>query len=270
MKWAAPLVGAFLGAVVALVLTAGGGVEAQEPATTTTAVAAEPVVFVDERETVIGPAAIVPGGITRAGGELEFRYELHPLAPTNGAEPVIEFLGFGNFREVAPEDIVPVWPVRWTLESAAGEIGYESTIASSRTVRFPVPDSFTVDQVTGLRLDSYRVRMPLDDRFTITDGSAYEEIAPGLRIRLLRRVVQGDQTIVQVEVDSAVPDSIGLIAIEGYGGGWLSAVRAAEGGPRWNLRYDGSDLPAEIPLVVRGSVWIEVEQPTPVELGAIG
>lgn len=272
MKWVAPLVGAFVGAAVALALTAGSGVAAQEPVTTTTTAGAdsEPVVFVDERETIIGPAAIVPGGLTLDDDELEFRYELYPLAPTDGAEPVIEFLGFGNFREVAPDDIVPVWPVRWTLESSAGDVAYESTIASSRTVRFLVSDSFTVDQVTGIRLDSYRVRMPLDDRFTVTEGPAYEEIAPGLRIRLLRRVVQGDQTIVQVEVDSAVPDSIGLIAIEGYGGGWLSAVRAAEGGPRWNLRYDGSDLPAEIPLVVRGSVWIDIEQPTPVELGAIG
>lgn len=270
MRWAAVAIGALLGVLAGVVLTADPEAAAVETTTTSVTATTVAAVFVDSAETVIGPAVVIPEGLSLGDDEVEFRYELIPLAPTDGAQSVIEFLGFGNTRELQPEDIVPVWPARWTLESTAGDVSFESVIATSRTARFAVSDSFTVDQVTGVRLDAYRVRMPLDDRFTVSEGSGFEEVAPGVRVRLLDRVVQGDQTIVQVEADADIPDSLGLLMIEGYGGGWLSAVRAAEGGPRWNLRYDGNDLPAEIPLRVRGSAWVEIEQPTAITLGAVG
>jgi hypothetical protein len=260
------MVGAFLvGASVAFALGRAVGLGSAAPNTTTTLVSATttstsqaPPVFVAANETVLGPAVLVPGSLTVEQGQVMLRYELHSLAPLADADPIQTLEPFTGPLLIEPSDVDTVWPGAWVLETTGGELPGSTSNPAARVARFDIPEDFTLDEVTGIRLDSYVLRVPLEQPFVLTEGAAPVEIVPGVSSRTLNVVVQGEQTIVQVEVLAEVPINTTGIAVEGRGPRWASASREAEGRPRWNLRFDGSDLPEEITLVLRGSIWVEV------------
>jgi hypothetical protein len=66
-------------------------------------------------------------------------------------------------------------------------------------------------------------------------------------------------TIVQIELLSDSGSSLDSLRVSGTGPGWVSAVREAEGRPRWNLTYDADAAPAEIHIRVEGATWLTVD-----------
>ena len=68
--------------------------------------------------------------------------------------------------------------------------------------------------------------------------------------------------IVQVELRSDRSFNYDLVGLAGMGPGWKSAVREAEGRPRWNLTYDAPQAPDPIPLRITGSIWVPIESGT--------
>lgn len=226
---------------------------------------------VDPDERIVGPAAIVPVSFSQSGNEAAFEYELHGLAPLGGLEPIESIgatAGLGALLEVAPADVDPVFPATWTLITAEGEIPGTTATARSRVARFPIPDDFDPADVELLRLDAYMVRVPIAQPIELPRAGQVE-VLPGVVMSVIQVVEQAGQTIVQVEVGTAFARNADGITVEGEGPGWLSAVREAEGRPRWILRYDGVDLAEEVPLRLRGSAWVEFIEPVEFDLGGL-
>ena len=98
-------------------------------------------------------------------------------------------------------------------------------------------------------------------------GSDSAVVAPGITARLLA-VTEQAVTIVQVEVISERNFNYDNITVLGVGPGWKSAVREAEGRPRWNLTYESPQAPSPIPLEISGSVWLSLDTDIPVLLEA--
>lgn len=251
------------GALLSFGVVSAFASEAEQETTPTTAPVVTTTVptsfHVAADERIVGPAALVPVGFSHDGNEAAFEYELHGLAPLDGLEPIESIgatAGLGALLEVDPADVDPVFPASWTLITANGEVEGATANPRSRVARFRVPDGFTPDDVAGVRLDTYMVRVPIAQPLGLPRVGQVE-VVPGVVMSVIQVVEQGDQTIVQVEVATAFAGNADGITVEGDGPGWLSAGREAEGRPRWNLRYDGVDLAEDIPLRLRGSVWME-------------
>jgi hypothetical protein len=234
--------------------------------TTTVVTTTVPVSYhVDPNERIVGPAALVPVSFSHSGSEAAFEYELHGLAPVAGLEPIVTITGFGVVTEVDAIDVDPVYPATWTLTTADGEVEGTTANPRSRVARFPVADDFNPNTVEGLRLDTYMVRVPVDQPVRLPRVGQVE-VVPEVRMSVIQVVEQGGQTIVQVEVSADPSANADEVTVEGDGPGWLSAVRETEGRPRWNLRYDGVGLGDEIPLRLRGSVWMEFADPVDLDV----
>ena len=131
--------------------------------TTTTSTTTIPVPHhVDPDEYIVGPAALVPVSFSHDGGEAALEYELHGLAPIGGLEPIASITGFGLLTEVAAAEVDPVYPATWTLTTADGDVPGATANPRSRVARFSVPDDFNPASIEGLRLDTYMVRVPVD------------------------------------------------------------------------------------------------------------
>lgn len=240
------------------------------PTTTSGADAtAPPVTYVSPDETVLGQAVLVPEGLEMDGDRAVFSYDLVTIAPLQGAEP--GFVGLTAQDPGTPVDplsLTPVFPTDWTLETAGGSFPGETATITSRSVRFDVPSSFSPSQVTGLRIDAYRVPVPINETFEMADDVPTFEVAPGVTLSLIQVVDQGNQTIVQIEILSAEAFNRENLTVEGVGPEWASAVREAEGRPRYNLRRVGEDLQNRFVLRVRGIVWLRVAGPVAVDIGS--
>ncbi len=264
------VIGALLGLVfgaggvllAASLLGDGAGSTAPESTTTTTAAiqaAAKPV-WVDPTETVVGPAVIIPDSLRHEGDELVFRYRLASLAPQFGFEPTIVQLNPQSGPvELGADDLDPIYPTSWTIVADNEEIVGVTSNARARSARFQVPEGFAMSAVEALRLDRYRIPVPINLEFELAEGSA-TEVAPGVSVSVVRVTSQGSQSILQVEINASENVNRENLAIEGTTAAWLSAVREAEGRPRYNLRYAGSELPDPLVLRARGYVWLPVER----------
>jgi hypothetical protein len=110
--------------------------------------------------------------------------------------------------------------------------------------------------------------VPINIDFVLDeDGPA--EVAPGVSVAVVRVAPQGEQTILQVEILAADPTNREHLTIEGTTAAWLSAVREAEGRPRYNLRYAGGALPDPLVLRARGYVWLPVDTVVPIDLESL-
>ena len=101
----------------------------------------------------------------------------------------------------------------------------------------------------------------------LSEAEPVLEIAPGVSVSLIQIVDQGEQTIVQVEIVAEDPFNRENLTVEGVGSVWASAVREAEGRPRYNLRLALDETPENLVLRVRGMVWLAVGGPIEVALG---
>jgi hypothetical protein len=265
------LLGLVLGAggvlLIASLLDDGAGPAAAESTTTTAAApAAATPVWVDEAETVIGPAVIVPDSLRLEGDEVVFRYELASLAPLLGYEPTtVQINPQSGPTEVGPGDLDPIFPSSWTIVADGEEIGGVTSNSRARSARFEVSEGFVMAAIDSLRLDGYRIPVPVNIEFALEEGQP-TGVAPGVSVSVVRIAPQGSQSILQVEILAAESVNREHLAIEGTTAAWLSAVREAEGRPRYNLRYAGSELPDPLVLRARGFVWLPVERSFTIDL----
>ena len=251
----------------------GRGDAAVAPTTTTGATSlvdppAEPV-FVQPGETVIGPAVVIAKDLRLDGNQVVLEFELESLAPVGDAATITDFLSFQATESIPPQDLATVYLDGWVLETTAGDIPGTSANPAARTARFEVDSGFSLDTITSVRLASYALLVPIRSEFVLDVGSDTAIVAPGITARLLA-VTEQAVTIVQVEVISERDFNYDNITVLGAGPGWKSAVREAEGRPRWNLTYESPTAPSPIPLEIAGSVWVSLDTDTPVLLEAAG
>ncbi len=264
-------------AIVVFLVAFGGGVlvnsGAGNPESSTTL---EPVAiptttlppsFVQPGETVIGPAVLIVDDLRIEGSEAILDFELQSLAPVADAATITRFLGFQSTEQVPPTELETVYADDWVLVSNSAEIAGTSANPTARTARFDVGDGFSLATVEEIRLASYGLLIPIDKEFELTIGNDSAVVAPGVTIRLLA-VTEQARTIVQVELLSERQFNNSAVGISGVGPGWKSAVREAEGRPRWNLTYDSATAPEVIRLRVTGSVWVTIDAETSVLIGA--
>lgn len=237
------------------------------PATTTPAVAG--AVFLGSGETVIGPAVVIAEELQLEGEQVTLGFQLESLAPVGDAPDVTRFLGFQSTETVPAEDLNTVFLDRWILITSSGDI--PGTVANpiARTARFEVGPNFSLDSVTGVRLASYSLLIPIEIEFSIDLDDDTVEVAPGITARLLA-VTEQTLTIVQVELSSDRDLSHSQVGVSGVGPGWKSAVREAEGRTRWNLTYDSPEAPSPIRLLLSGSIWVDIDEQPQIVLEAAG
>lgn len=241
--------------------------ETTPPSTTAASTTTEPpfAYFRSPHETVIGPAAVVVVDVRLDGEEVVLAFEIERLAPVADAASVTRFLGFGSVEEVPAADLETVYLDDWTLITSSGDFSGSTATPAARTARFDVGADFSMESVTAVRLESYGLLVPIDSEFTLDLGSEAVTVAPGVTARLVA-VTEQARTIVQVELISEREFNADNLAIAGVGPGWKSAVREAEGRPRWNLTYDSPEAPSPIPLRVYGAAWMTIETQAEVSL----
>lgn len=239
--------------------------ETAAPPETTLAESLE-ATFLQPGETVIGPAVVVAKDLRLEGEQVTLDFDLRSLAPVADSASVSRLLGFQMIEDIPPEELDTVYLDQWALVTPTGEIPGSAANPSARAARFDVGPDFSLDSVTEVRLASYALLVPIDTIFTLDLDNDVASVAPGITARLLA-VTEQALTIVQVEVLSERRFNYDNIGISGSGPGWKSAVREAEGRPRWNLTYDSATAPSPIELTIYGSVWVTIEDDSPVLIG---
>ena len=221
----------------------------------------EPAVpsFMSPTETVLGPAVLVAKDLRLDGEQISLEFEMANLAPVGDAASVTRLLGFGSIEEVPPTELNTVYPDKWVLLTAEGEIPGSVATPEARTARFDVGRGFSIDAVTGVRLVSYGLMVPIDSEFSLALDSEATPIVPGVNARLLAVTEQSGTTIIQIELISERAFNFENVTVAGVGAGWKSTVREAEGRPRWNLTYDSPEAPSPLRLRLHGAVWMTVE-----------
>lgn len=210
-----------------------------DPATTTTPTTTVALAtWQAPAELIVPPVVVVPRRIEHDGPLVVVDYDLVSMAV--GDDPAVR-------------------PTAWTLE--AGDAQYEAEIdAASTRVAFDVGLDFSPAAITGLRLDEYVLRSPIQASFEPSpDDFSTHPIAPGVTAAL--DIVQDQPTgsIVRVRVAAAIPGATADLAADGIGQGWVSASSNFGGGGLWTLSFEGTELPDPLPLMVQGLVWIPVE-----------
>ncbi len=227
------------------------------PETTTTA---EPrPQFVGDGETVVGPVVIVAGEPFVDSTQLVIGFDVVSLAPTADAADVVQQLGFGNVVVVPPEELNTAYLDNWLLTTTSDDqIQGRVANPSARAARFDVGEGFDPDSIATIAIESYTVLSPVSSAVELAAGSESAPVAPGVTARLLA-VTEQANTIVQIELTSDRGFNLDNLRVTGSGAGWVSAVREAEGRPRWNLTYASPTAPSPIALKVEGAVWVAVD-----------
>jgi hypothetical protein len=245
----------FAGMLGALALA--GDSDQPEPAastasTTTTTLIPE---WFHPSEVVIGPAVLVPGSLGLWTGTVIFKYRLEPIAPST----------------VGPEDDVDtvVFPDRWTLLTENGEITTRS-MPWSREASFRAPAGFRLDEIKGLRLDTYWLLTPARIPFlpSPTDFTSHT-LAPGLTASLTRVQRQATGFVVAVELRSEDGVGTGNLSVEGVGRRWVASSADQTDTTRWSMSFSGEELPDPLPLEVRGVLWAPVRADTMIRLNKV-
>ncbi|MFO7700273.1 MAG: hypothetical protein R6W79_06690, partial [Acidimicrobiia bacterium] len=225
------------------------------PSATSTTQPQDPVAFqVSPTETIIGSAALVPTGLENSGSTVAISYDLVTLAPHAGVEP-FPTSGGGSATVTDSGDLDHVYPRGWSIETERGSFPGGPANPTTRVARFDVGEGFTLGDITAVRITDAVALFPLAVPFTLSQDEPRLEITEGVTVELLNVSDQGTSTIVQVGVsfDPLMYDSV---FIGGDGPGWRSAVREAEGRPRFNLTWVDGEIPEDIPLVLDASLWI--------------
>jgi hypothetical protein len=259
---AAAIGGLLLGALATgLVLLAFGGdpepavapTDSGGPATSTTTTAPP---WVSPLEARIGPAAVVPTTLTLDGDEVRLVFDTYGLVPTGA-------------REGFPGRELPAAPDRWTLLTTSGDVEAEAPAHTAGGITFTVPAGFTLDDVLGVRIDRYRVAVPMWYPLDIAAGdAAWHEAGPEFRVRLADVLEQRENFLVFVEVEGPA-GLVGEMSVEGRGRDWVSASRSMIGSNRVTLDFRGAELPDPLPLVALGVEWVPVEAAIELDLSGV-
>jgi hypothetical protein len=223
--------------------------------------------YVSPAEVAVGPAVLVASELTVDSGSASVKFDLHHLTPIVGLPPGGVIVPFQGWQVLEPGDIPTVFPDSWTMIIDGDEVTGTVSNPKARAARFDVPIDATVEDVQAIRLDGYRISVPIDQPFAFDSSVSIVSAGPGVTATLVQVAEQSDTTIVRVELRLDNPEDAGGIDIEGSGPGWLGAFREAEGGLRWNLTYSGA-APERIELRLRGSLWLRVHEEIEIHLGA--
>jgi len=256
---------ALIAALVSYLLFSSGVPAAIDGSSTTTSTSttldADPVtVYAAPGEIVLGPALLVPTDVTVNDRTLSINYDLHQLAPLLGLTGGVVFIPFQGFIDLTPADAETVYPMAWTAVVGGTEVPGTVANPNARAARFTIPESVAGLPVESARIDSYHVQVPLDQPFVLSQTSPVHEIVPGVTATLVRVSEQATTTIVQVRLAVRDVVNLGSIDVNARGEGASVSVRAAEGGPLWNMTYAGP-APDEFELSLVGSMWFEVVGP---------
>jgi len=233
---------------------------AQAPTSTLSAGDQTTVTYmVDPHETIAGSTSIVATELSTDSDSVDLRFDLISFAPQGQRTAVHE--AFGDEAFFGHAEFEGIYLRDWVLETAEGPIASSIPNPGVNVVRFPVEQGFSLTAVQNVTIEEYFIATPLRSAFTLSDSDFAKELYPGVSIELLHRSDQDDATIVQVEITAEIPMMHSWFGIVGVGSGWRSAVREAEGGPRWTLTWIGKDLPEDIPLEIAGVAWIEGSVP---------
>ena len=223
---------------------------------------------VDPEETLIASTALVPSSTSAEDGTITISYDLISLAPSMGVEPMVEFLGFTSVETIPNEDLDHVYPRRWVIDTPGGPVEGGPGNESARTVKFETDRPLTAEDIETVRIVEALAPFPFAEPVELSDGSPVAEVVPGVSVELLKVSDQGSTTIIQVAVD-IVENAASHVFVSGDGAGWRSAVFEAEGRPRVNLTWAGGPMPSEIPLIVSGTAWVDIEGPFVVSLDGV-
>jgi len=242
---------------------------APEDATPTTAPPVASIVdpapwWFSPAETLIGPTALLIQDLEMEDGDLVVRYELRDLSPP--AIGRILTLSEANSFFTTPREEPVVAPERWTLETVSGDVDGISSSARAPVARFDVPEGFVLGTITGLRVDSYRMRMPyvFDIAVTPIPGTTYE-LDDGFSFTITRVLPQSSTTIIHIDYltpsDAFTAGEPTPVIISGVGPDWISYNQRQAGGVFGGLQLirNGSELPETITLRVRTTYWVPFE-----------
>lgn len=225
-------------------------------------------------ETRVGPTVILPQEIVFDEGDVVVHYQTRDIAPP--AIGRIRTLEESNPFFAQPREEPVAAPERWILETVGGE--FEGTSPSARTAaaRFAVPEGFVLGTVTGLRIESYRMRMPYVHELEIAPvvGSTYR-LDEGFSFTVTGVLPQSDSTILHIDYvapsDSFTAGEPAPVIISGVGPEWVSYNEREAGGMSGGLQLvrRGGGLPDTIRLRVRTTYWIPFETSVEVEVGGV-
>jgi hypothetical protein len=223
-------------------------------------------------ETRIGPTAILLDGIDFEEGQVVVRYELRDIAPT-ALGRVLAADEINPFFAIPHDDPIAA-PERWVLETVDGEIEGMSENTRVRAARFDVPTDFVLGTITGLRVESYRMRMPYVYEIEAAPVAGSEVVLDDGFSFTIRAVLPQAESVI-FQVDSTTPsDSFTAgeptpAIIRGIGTQWESYnQRQFEG---LQLILGSTEVPDPFLLEVRTTYWVPFETSISFDLGgAVG
>jgi hypothetical protein len=227
-----------------------------------------PTYQVDPNETLIAAAALVPSSMSAEDGAITISYELMSLAPSMGVEPMVEFLGFTSVETIPNEDLDHVYPRRWVIDTPGGPVEGGPGNESARVALFETDRTLATEDIESVRLIEAVAPFPFIVPVELSTGSPMVDVLPGVSVELLNVSDQGSTTIIQVAID-VLDEAATHVFVAGEGPGWRSAVFEAEGRPRVNLTWAGGSVPSDIPLLVSGTAWVNIEGPFVVSLDGV-
>jgi hypothetical protein len=246
--------GLFLTAAVTAGLVRNANADPVATTTSSTTTTAPLATWADETEIVLPPVIIVPTDASYEGGAVSVEYEI--LGMTH--EPLPRF-----------PVVEAVWPSTWTLLTDGGEFSTAIDPGAARVV-FDVGFDFDPASITGLRLDEYILRSPIQAWFLPSpDDFTVYEIAPGVTAALDIVQEQSNGAIVRVQLAADRLGAAADLAAEGVGPGWVVASSNFGGGGLWTLSFDGERLPDPLTIRVRGVIWIPIETSLHTDLEAV-
>jgi hypothetical protein len=224
--------------------------------------------FVDPNETLVASTAVVPVAVEGSGSAFAIEYDLISLAPTEGLPP-IRFATFGQSQEIPNSDLPVIFPQSWIVRTESETIEGGPANADVRVARFILPEGVAADDIVSADMIDPLMAFPLDTTFELSEASRSAVIIDGVRAELLNISVQSDATIVQIELLADDPNDL-TFSVVGSGPGWRSGVFEAEGRPRVNLTWVGSDLPDVMTFRASGIQWVPLVGSYPISIGGFG
>lgn len=225
--------------------------------------------FLDPSEVQMGPAVMLVDDLAVDGNEAVLRFETFDIAPTAlGRYRTNEEIGNRFFS--TPEDPV-VAPELWTLETTQGDIPGRTGGARVQTARFPVDDTFDLAQVTGLRIDQWRMRVPYVFRFVLdTTSTRPLRLDEGFTIVIGGVIPQSGSVIVQLDIESPsdlfTAGEAAPIRVAGVGPEWISSGSRG-GGAQLVLR--GDEIPETIELEARTAYYVAFDRPIAIDIEGV-
>ncbi|MDX1449581.1 MAG: hypothetical protein R3246_11025 [Acidimicrobiia bacterium] len=245
-----------------LALADDGGAQAGASTTApTTTQSIDPSVWWhDPSETLIGPAAIVPGRLSVERGEAVLTYAVESIASAR--------LGL-HFES---DDIPPVAPENWELVTATAVFPGSATRASARQVRFVVDEDFRPEDVVAIRVTRHWLRIPYTyDLMLDAVVGAETPIDEGVSLTVEAVLEQSETTLLHLELIHP-PGAFGATErpdfwIYGRGTGWGPTNVRVGGG--YSLTFFGPRLPDPAVVTVSSSRWIPFDAVTDIDIAGL-